>query len=95
MPSSTLKSNVNISLCLSPALTLHIHTNTHTITHTSLLSSLQDDPRLFDVNVKDRVDGFVAAAQDQAKHYRTDHIMFTMGSDFNVRILNVYIYVYL
>lgn len=43
---------------------------------------VQDDPRLSDYNVKSRVDGFVAAAMDQANHTRGSNVMFTMGSDF-------------
>ena len=43
----------------------------------------QDDPRLFGYNVEERVNSFVKAAMDQAAHYATNHIMFTMGSDFN------------
>ena len=30
-----------------------------------------------------RVASFVKAAQEQAAHYASNHIMFTMGSDFN------------
>lgn len=45
---------------------------------------IQDDPRLFDENVKSRVDDFVKAAQDQQTNYRTNHILMTMGSDFEV-----------
>lgn len=48
----------------------------------SLLRLLQDDPNLFDYNVDERVKGFVTAAQQQASNYATNHIMFTMGSDF-------------
>ena len=43
---------------------------------------LQDDPNLFDNNVQDRVNAFVAAATDQAKHYTTNNIMMTFGDDF-------------
>ena len=46
------------------------------------LRFMQDDPNLFDYNVDQRVKDFVAAAQQQASHYATNHIMFTMGSDF-------------
>jgi lysosomal alpha-mannosidase len=44
---------------------------------------IQDDPKLFGYNVDERVAGFVRAAQEQAAHYASNHIMFTMGSDFN------------
>ncbi|XP_052778477.1 lysosomal alpha-mannosidase-like [Mya arenaria] len=41
-----------------------------------------DDPRLHDYNVDKKVDDFLKAAKDQAKYYKTNHIMMTMGSDF-------------
>ncbi|CAI8011181.1 Lysosomal alpha-mannosidase [Geodia barretti] len=44
---------------------------------------IQDDPKLFGYNVDGRVASFVKAAQEQAAHYASNHIMFTMGSDFN------------
>ncbi|CAI9763102.1 unnamed protein product [Fraxinus pennsylvanica] len=43
---------------------------------------VQDDPTLFDYNVQERVEDFVAAALSQANITRTNHIMFTMGTDF-------------
>nr|6B9O_A Chain A, Alpha-mannosidase from Canavalia ensiformis (jack bean) [Canavalia ensiformis]6B9O_B Chain B, Alpha-mannosidase from Canavalia ensiformis (jack bean) [Canavalia ensiformis] len=43
---------------------------------------LQDDPRLFDTNVEERVQNFIDAALTQAKITRTNHIMWTMGDDF-------------
>ena len=43
---------------------------------------MQDDPRLFGYNVDERVSSFVKVAQEQASNYYTNHIMFTMGSDF-------------
>ncbi|GAB2236176.1 hypothetical protein Droror1_Dr00027915 [Drosera rotundifolia] len=43
---------------------------------------VQDDINLFDYNVQDRVNDFVAAALSQANITRTNHIMFTMGTDF-------------
>ncbi|KAG8089899.1 hypothetical protein GUJ93_ZPchr0011g27009 [Zizania palustris] len=43
---------------------------------------VQDDPLLFDYNVEDRVNDFVAAALAQANITRTNHVMFTMGTDF-------------
>lgn len=43
---------------------------------------VQDDPTLFDYNVQDRVNAFVAAALSQANVTRTNHIMWTMGTDF-------------
>ncbi|OMO99294.1 hypothetical protein COLO4_13370 [Corchorus olitorius] len=43
---------------------------------------VQDDINLFDYNVEDRVNDFVAAALSQANITRTNHIMWTMGEDF-------------
>ncbi|XP_063446500.1 lysosomal alpha-mannosidase-like isoform X2 [Mytilus trossulus] len=43
---------------------------------------MMDDKRLHDYNVEKRVDEFLKAVQDQAKHYRSRDIMMTMGSDF-------------
>ncbi|KAI5651043.1 hypothetical protein M9H77_37048 [Catharanthus roseus] len=43
---------------------------------------VQDDITLFDYNVAERVNDFVAAAQSQANVTRTNHIMWTMGEDF-------------
>ncbi|XP_071107458.1 lysosomal alpha-mannosidase-like [Haliotis cracherodii] len=43
---------------------------------------IMDDVRMHDYNVQDRVDAFISAAKEQAKHYTTNHIMMTMGSDF-------------
>ncbi|KAI5057211.1 hypothetical protein GOP47_0027226 [Adiantum capillus-veneris] len=44
---------------------------------------IQDDPLLFDFNVKGRVDDFVLYAKTQAEHVQTNHIMWTMGNDFH------------
>jgi len=44
---------------------------------------IQDDPRLFDNNVKERVDLFVKETCEQAQQYKTNNIMLTMGEDFN------------
>ncbi|EPS72012.1 hypothetical protein M569_02745, partial [Genlisea aurea] len=45
-------------------------------------SPIQDDDQLFDYNVQQRVDDFVAAALAQANLTRANHIMWTMGTDF-------------
>ena len=50
-----------------------------------LLSLFQDDPNLFDYNVKERVATFNRDAITQASKYATNHIMFTMGSDFQYK----------
>ncbi|XP_054710202.1 lysosomal alpha-mannosidase-like isoform X2 [Uloborus diversus] len=44
---------------------------------------IMDDPDLKDYNVDQRVNEFISAAEDQAKHYATNHIVMTMGNDFN------------
>ncbi|KAM7509321.1 hypothetical protein LguiA_019774 [Lonicera macranthoides] len=43
---------------------------------------IQDDVLLFDYNVEERVNDFVAAALAQANVTRTNHIMWCMGTDF-------------
>ncbi|KAL8544290.1 hypothetical protein ACS0TY_004722 [Phlomoides rotata] len=43
---------------------------------------VQDNVNLFDYNVQERVEAFVAAALSQANITRTNHIMWTMGTDF-------------
>lgn len=43
---------------------------------------VKDDPDLFDNNVDELVSGFLEAIYDQKQHYLTNHIMLTMGSDF-------------
>ena len=43
---------------------------------------IQDDPRLFGNNVKQRVEHFIKEACKQALHYKSGHIMLTMGTDF-------------
>lgn len=43
---------------------------------------IQDDPRVFDVNVQERVDEFVRITCEQALSYKTNNIIITMGADF-------------
>ncbi|PIN15813.1 Glycosyl hydrolase, family 38 - alpha-mannosidase [Handroanthus impetiginosus] len=43
---------------------------------------VQDDMDLFDYNVHERVNDFVAAAFSQVNVTRSNHIMWTMGTDF-------------
>lgn len=43
---------------------------------------IQDDDRLFDNNVEERVQAFVDITCQQASSYKTNHIMLTMGEDF-------------
>ena len=43
---------------------------------------IMDDPNLEDMNVKQRTEAFIQYTCDQAKHYKTNNIILTMGSDF-------------
>ncbi|KAM1810189.1 hypothetical protein ACFX12_026980 [Malus domestica] len=43
---------------------------------------VQDNPLLFDYNVEQRVSDFISASLTQANVTRTNHIMWTMGDDF-------------
>ncbi|CAN1342026.1 Probable alpha-mannosidase At5g66150 [Linum perenne] len=43
---------------------------------------VQDDPLIYDYNVDQRVQDFVTAAKTQANVTRTNHVMWTMGDDF-------------
>ncbi|XP_077246592.1 alpha-mannosidase-like isoform X2 [Tasmannia lanceolata] len=43
---------------------------------------VQDDTLLYDYNVEQRVNDFIDAARNQANVTRTNHIMWTMGDDF-------------
>ncbi|KAJ7944151.1 Alpha-mannosidase [Quillaja saponaria] len=43
---------------------------------------VQDNPLLYDYNVEQRVNDFISAAMTQANVTRTNHIMWTMGDDF-------------
>ncbi|KAH9329200.1 hypothetical protein KI387_001308, partial [Taxus chinensis] len=49
---------------------------------------VQDDALLFDYNVQERVNDFVNAAMIQANVTRTNHIMWTMGTDFQYQYAN-------
>ncbi|GAV59507.1 Glyco_hydro_38 domain-containing protein/Glyco_hydro_38C domain-containing protein/Alpha-mann_mid domain-containing protein [Cephalotus follicularis] len=49
---------------------------------------IQDDVLLFDYNVQERVNDFVAAAMAQANVTRTNHIMWCMGTDFRYQYAN-------
>lgn len=50
--------------------------------HNCVGPPIQDDPNLFDMNVKERIDLFVQETCEQAERYKTNSIMLTMGSDF-------------
>ncbi|XVF13832.1 hypothetical protein REPUB_Repub09cG0002300 [Reevesia pubescens] len=49
---------------------------------------IQDDVLLFDYNVQERVNDFVAAALAQANVTRTNHVMWAMGTDFRYQYAN-------
>ncbi|CAM8896888.1 unnamed protein product [Rhodiola kirilowii] len=49
---------------------------------------VQDDVLLFDYNVQERVNDFVAAAVEQANVTRTNHMMWNMGTDFRYQYGN-------
>ncbi|XP_044502287.1 alpha-mannosidase At3g26720-like isoform X3 [Mangifera indica] len=49
---------------------------------------IQDDILLFDYNVQERVNDFVAAALAQANVTRTNHVMWLMGTDFRYQYAN-------
>ncbi|OVA17373.1 Glycoside hydrolase family 38 [Macleaya cordata] len=51
---------------------------------------VQDNINLFDYNVQERVNDFVAAAVSQANITRTNHIMWTMGTDFKYQYANTW-----
>lgn len=44
---------------------------------------IKDNPKLHDYNIDEMVDKFINEVNNQAKHYRTKHLIMTMGSDFN------------
>ncbi|GAQ86088.1 lysosomal alpha-mannosidase [Klebsormidium nitens] len=43
---------------------------------------IQDDPRLYDVNVAERIEAFIKDNLAQAAQFRTNNIMLSMGADF-------------
>ncbi|XP_078495203.1 lysosomal alpha-mannosidase [Ciona intestinalis] len=51
---------------------------------------IMDNQALEDYNVDEKVEKFVAAALKQANHFQTNHIMMTMGSDFEYSNANVW-----
>ena len=51
---------------------------------------VQDDPNLFDLNVKETVERFVNVTCKQASQYKTNHIMLTMGEDFQYENANTW-----
>ncbi|KAL4648547.1 lysosomal alpha-mannosidase [Arapaima gigas] len=51
---------------------------------------IRDDPNLDDYNVDAIVKNFIEIANDQAQMYRTNHIIMTMGSDFQYENANLW-----
>uniref|UniRef100_S4RY66 Alpha-mannosidase n=1 Tax=Petromyzon marinus TaxID=7757 RepID=S4RY66_PETMA len=51
---------------------------------------IQDDPSLFNYNVDSRTSDFLKEVAKQAKFYRTNHIIMTMGSDFQYENANLW-----
>ncbi|XP_066563843.1 lysosomal alpha-mannosidase isoform X2 [Amia ocellicauda] len=51
---------------------------------------IRDDPALEDYNVDSVVKKFLQAARDQAALYKTNHIIMTMGSDFQYENANLW-----
>ncbi|KAM4594230.1 lysosomal alpha-mannosidase isoform 1-T2 [Fundulus diaphanus] len=51
---------------------------------------IRDDPDLEDYNVDDVVQRFLRAAKSQALVYKTNHIIMTMGSDFQYENANLW-----
>ncbi|CAF1453845.1 unnamed protein product [Rotaria sordida] len=49
---------------------------------------IMDDPRLHDYNVPERVQSFIQAAHNEAVGFATNHIIMTMGSDFQYENAN-------
>ncbi|XP_006819382.1 lysosomal alpha-mannosidase-like, partial [Saccoglossus kowalevskii] len=51
---------------------------------------IQDDPNLFDYNVDQKVNDFLKFVRGQAKSFRTNHTILTMGSDFQYENANLW-----
>ncbi|XP_067829073.1 lysosomal alpha-mannosidase [Heptranchias perlo] len=51
---------------------------------------IKDDKELDEYNVDQIVSYFIKIAHNQAKHYRTNHIIMTMGSDFQFQNANMW-----
>lgn len=50
---------------------------------------IMDDPDLEDYNLIEKYELFIKTAAEQARHYKTNHIMWTMGSDFQYSNANM------
>ncbi|XP_053319845.1 lysosomal alpha-mannosidase [Spea bombifrons] len=53
-------------------------------------SPVMDDPRLEDYNADSVLKNFLKAVADQAQHYRSNHLIMTMGSDFHYENANLW-----
>ena len=51
---------------------------------------IRDDPNLFGYNVEETVERFVKETCSQASHYKTNHILLTMGEDFQYENANTW-----
>ena len=51
---------------------------------------IRDDPNLFGYNVEETVERFVKETCAQASHYKTNHILLTMGGDFQYENANTW-----
>ncbi|XP_067877358.1 lysosomal alpha-mannosidase [Heterodontus francisci] len=51
---------------------------------------IKDDKDLDEYNVDEIVSYFIKTAHQQSKHYRTEHIIMTMGSDFQYQNANMW-----
>eukprot|EP01132_Coremiostelium_polycephalum_P008521 gene8521-10475_t len=51
---------------------------------------IQDDPNLFNFNIQERAEEFVAIANEYATHYRTNNVLIPFGCDFAYMNSNMY-----
>jgi lysosomal alpha-mannosidase len=50
---------------------------------------IQDDPRLFNMNIKQRCDDFASQVRGRAPSYRTNNILVPFGCDFQFENANM------
>ncbi|EFA84943.1 alpha-mannosidase [Heterostelium album PN500] len=51
---------------------------------------IQDDPNLFNYNIQERAEAFIAVAQEYSTHYRTNNVLIPFGCDFQYMNANMY-----
>ncbi|GAM29188.1 hypothetical protein SAMD00019534_123640 [Acytostelium subglobosum LB1] len=51
---------------------------------------IQDDPNLFNVNIQERAEAFIAVAQEYSTHYQSNNVLVPMGCDFAYMNANMY-----